>query len=442
MMRCSALVGPYGGTPVLKADRARAQPRSRRPRLRAASMWTTACLALCSLVACSSLGKQSTRPDLNPWPEIRPDFRVEALRARMHEYSITFAAQVETAATAIEQRGADATVRRNALLWRLRGIPEMRKACFRLEPIAALVDAWIFSRQMDQLFSDGAGAQAFGSLQPEALEVSHRLVAQMREIGGSIAVSPDTASEFEHKFIDPWLADHPLGDMTFVRESPIARFAEQTRARGDTFQSVGTLEELAVTLSSQMRIYLADLPRQVRGEVDLMRADIMSSADLATMQEDLHVSAAAADRVASSAEGISPAIQGERRIVLDEVNRQRALVMEAVSVELQRAIDAIIRAFAAERSELLRDLDSERLATLEWATAERHEAIAEVRHDLADSMGALRGERAVVVGDVRNIVDTVLLRVAIFLVAAVALAPLVAHAYVRVWPRQWRESQK
>src|SRR3954452_5954089 len=156
---------------MLKADRALAQHGGRRPRLRAAWMWTTACLALCSITACASLGKQSTRPDLNPWPEIRPDFRVESLRARMHEYSITFAAQVETAATAIEQRAADPTARRNALLWRLRSIPEMRKACFRLEPIAALVDAWIFSRQMEQLFSEGAGAQAFGSLQPEALDV-------------------------------------------------------------------------------------------------------------------------------------------------------------------------------------------------------------------------------------------------------------------------------
>jgi hypothetical protein len=33
----------------------------------------------------------------------------------------------------------------------------------------------------------------------------------------------------------------------------------------------------------------------------------------------------------------------------------------------------------------------------------------------------------------------VLLRVAVFLVAAVVLAPLVAHAYARVWPRRWRE---
>ena len=399
-------------------------------------MRTAACLALSSLVACASLGKKPTRPDLKPWPEIRPDFRVEALRARMHEYSITFAAEVDLAATAIERRAADSTVRRNALLWRVRAIPEMRKACFRLEPVGALVDAWIFARQMDQLFSEGAGAGAFGTFQPEAVEVSRRLVDQMREIGGSIAVSPEARAEFEHKFIDPWLAEHPLRDITFVRESPIARFAEQSRARGDTFQSVGTMEELVFSLSQQARIYLADLPRQVRGEVDLMRSDMLPAEDVASMQGDLHVSAAAADRIASTAEGISPLVLNERRIVLDEMSRQRALVMEAFSVERERAVGAIVRAFAAERSELLRNFESQRLATLEWATAERREAIAEVRRELAGAMEALRGERAVVVDDLRHIVDVVLLRVAIFLVAAVVLAPLVAHAYARVWPRR------
>jgi hypothetical protein len=147
----------------------------------------------------------------------------------------------------------------------------------------------------------------------------------MRDIGGSIAVSPQASAEFEHTFVDPWLAEHPLHDITFVRTSPIARFAEQSRARGDTLQSVGTMEELAFILSQQTRIYIADLPRQVRGEVDLMRSDILSSAGVASMQGDLHMSAAAAARIASTAEGITPLVLNERRIVLDEVSRQRAL---------------------------------------------------------------------------------------------------------------------
>ncbi len=402
-------------------------------------MRMAACLALSSLVACASLGKKSTQPNLTPWPEIRSDFRAETLRVRMTEYAITFAANVDLTATGIDLRATDSTVRHNALLWRARAIPEMRKACFRLEPVMALIDAWIFARQMDKLLSEGAGSSAFGTFQPEAVEVSRRLVAEVREIGASIAVSPEARTTFEQRVIDPWLAEHPLHDITFVRESPIARFAEQSRAAGDTFQSVGTIEELAVSLSQQARIYLADLPRQLRGELDLMRSDILPADGVATMQGDLHVSAAAADRIASTAETMSPLVLSERRIVLDEMSRQRALVMAAVSVEREQAVDGIVRAFARERSELLRNVESERLATIEWATNERREAIAEVRRELAASVTALRGERAVVVNDVRHIVDVVLLRVALFLVVAVLVAPLIAHAYVRVWPRRWRE---
>jgi hypothetical protein len=412
--------------------------RTGRCRPRPGLKLTAVYLALASLVACASLDKKATRPDLKPWPEIRPDFRMEALRMRMHEYSTTFAADVDLAATAIEQRAADSFVRRNALQWRVRSIPEMRKACFRLEPVGALVDAWILARQMEQLFSNGAGAGAFGSFQREAVEVSRRLVQQIREIGGSIAVSAEATAGFEHKFIDPWLTEHPLRDITFVRESPMGRFADQSRAGGDMFESVGTIEELAVSLSQQARIYLADLPRQVRGEVDLMRLDMLSPESVASMQGDLHVSARAADRIASSAESISALVPNERQIVLDELSRQRNLVMNAVSVERERAVNSIVRAFAVERSELLRNVELQRLATLEWATAERREAIADVRRELAGAADALRGERAVVVDDLGHIVDVVLLRMAIFLVAAVVLAPLVAHAYARVWPRRWR----
>ena len=83
--------------------------------------------------------------------------------------------------------------------------------------------------------------------------------------------------------------------------------------------------------------------------------------------------------------------------------------MEAVAGERERAIDAIVRAFAEERGEPLRSFEVQQLATIEWATAERHSAIAEVRRELAVSMEAPRAESAIVVADVRHIVYVVLL---------------------------------
>jgi hypothetical protein len=403
---------------------------------RALVMPTAVGLALCSLAACTSVLKNPEQANIKPWPEIRSDFRVETLRARLYEYSITFAAEVDFTASSIEQRTTDATIRRNALLWRIRAIPEMRKACFRMEPVSGLVDAWTLSRQMDQLFREGAGAGAFGTFQPEAVTVSRRLVDQMREIGGSIAMSAEARAGFERRIIDPWVAERPLRDITFVRDSPVARFAEHVRTLGGVSQSVGTVEELAIAVSQQARIYLADLPRQLRGEVDLMRLDMLASQDLASMQGDLHVAATAAGRMASTGESLSALVENERRIVLDEGSRQLALVMKTLSAERELAIDTIIRALASERGELLRDVTSQRLVTLEWASTERREAIAEVGRELAGAIAVLRGERAIAIDEVRGIVNMVLLRVAIFLIAGVVLAPVVAHAYVRVWPRR------
>ncbi len=204
-------------------------------------------------------------------------------------------------------------------------------------------------------------------------------------------------------------------------------------------QSVGTMEELAISLSQQLRVYLADLPRQVHGEADLMRSDILSSQGVVSMQGDLHMTAAAVDRLATTGEGFKPLIENERRIVLEETSRQRALVMDALSLEREKAVAAIVGAFAAERAELLRNVEAQRLATLEWASAERRGAIAECARGVDTGPGSpqqrarRRASTTCVV-----IVDVVLLRVALFLIAAWCSRRVVAHVYARVWPRRAR----
>jgi hypothetical protein len=395
----------------------------------------TACLALSSIGACADLGKTPPRTDVTPWPQIRADYRVDALRIRLQEYSITFAAQVDRAATSIEQRAADPAIRRNALLWRLRAVSEMRKACFREGALSGLIDAWTLVRQMDQLFTTGAGATAFGQFQPEAVGVSRHVLDQMQEIADSIAVSPDARDELERDVVDPWVVANPLPDLTFVRESPVARFAEQAQARGDVFQSVGTIEELLRSLAQQARIYLADLPEQVRGEIDLLRADVLPADALAAAQSDLHSSAAAMDRLATTAESAPSLVREERQAVLDEIDRQRALVMTAVSTEREQAINAVAGDFAFERSKLMTDVDAERVDTLRWATGERRETMEDVHRELTDAVKALHAERVAFSDDMRHVIDAVLLRIALLVIAGVVLAPVVAHAYARVWPR-------
>ncbi len=397
-----------------------------------------ACLVLSALAGCGDLGKTPPRANVAAWPQIRDDYRVDTLRIHLQEYSITFAADVDLAAGSIEQRSTDAAVRRNALLWRLRAVPEMRKACFRAGPLSGLVDAWTLARQMDQLLTTGAGATAFGQFQPEAVAVSQRLLAQMQEIANSIAVSPEARNELERDIVTPWVATHPLPDLTFVRESPVARFAEQAQERGDVFQSVGTMEQLLQSLAQQARIYLADLPKQVRGEIDLLRADVLPADTLASAQGDLHSSAMAVDRLASTAETVPALVREERKAVLDEMNRQRELIMAAITAEREQAISEMARDIALERSQALHEVEAQRLATLQWATGERRETIGDVQHDLVGAVTTLRAERATFTDDMRHLIDVLLFRLALFVIAGVVLAPVVAHVYVRVWPRNRR----
>ena len=132
-------------------------------------------------------------------------------------------------------------------------------------------------------------------------------------------------------------------------------------------------------------------------------------------------------------------VRSERQAVLDDLNRQRELVVQAISLESERDLGTLTAAITSERGQLVRDLDAQRLATEAWATNERRETVAQLRQELDRAAGALQQERIAALTDVRQIVDLVLLRVALFAVAAIVLAPIVAHAYVRVWPRRWRE---
>jgi hypothetical protein len=312
----------------------------------------------------------------------------------------------------------------------------MRKACFRPEPVAALIDAWILARQMEALFATGAAANAFGPFQRDVVDVSNRLTAGIREIGAYIAVSPDGRDQFERERVDAWATAHPLRDLSFSRESAVARFAEQMRERGEVFQSVGTIEDMLTSLTHQMRLYLADAPRQLRGEIDLMRADVLPPSTVEALMRDLSLAAGATDRAARTAESMPAFAREERLAVLDDLSKQRALLMQDLGKERELALEGLSTTIASERDVLMKAIGAERVATLEWGTGERREVVSVVQQEFQALIAAIHAERIATMDDTRRLMNSIMLKMALFLLAAVVLAPLVAHAYVRVWPRR------
>jgi len=73
-------------------------------------------------------------------------------------------------------------------------------------------------------------------------------------------------------------------------------------------------------------------------------------------------------------------------------------------------------------------IDPTQLETL-VQSAERASLAAEVLPE------AIEDARATTVDEFREIVDTAFLRIIGLLVAAIVLAPIIAHVYVRVWPK-------
>jgi hypothetical protein len=185
-----------------------------------------------------------------------------------------------------------------------------------------------------------------------------------------------------------------------------------------------------------MRIYLADMPGQVRGEIDLLRSDALPPSTVEVLLRDLGLTAGAADRAARTVELMPALVREERQAVLDDLAKQRVLLMQELGKEREMALQGLAMAMASERDVVLKTVDAERLATLDWGTVERREVVTVVRQEFEAAVAALHEERIAAMDDARHMVNGVLLKLALFALLAVVLAPVVAHAYVRVWPQR------
>ena len=217
-----------------------------------------------------------------------------------------------------------------------------------------------------------------------------------RSLWTSVAESEQDTLDME-SLVESWVEAHPLTDLSFARPSSIGQFADLTQERGGTLQQVQTLEEQISNLATQVRIYLAGIHKQLRGEIEFTLDEALGTEGLAGLVSSVETIGASVERLATTAEQLPGLVREERRLTLEELDRQRELVLEAVSAERHQLVEAIVAerlaaldAIARERTAAFEDLSHQRLETLTWLasqiTTEREEVLREVEGVVASGL--------------------------------------------------------
>lgn len=74
-----------------------------------------------------------------------------------------FFAQVEQAADVLQEQydPNDKVNQSYVLLWKINAEEGLQAAAYQVSPMAALIDTWVFTHQMNQFYATGAGRDIF-----------------------------------------------------------------------------------------------------------------------------------------------------------------------------------------------------------------------------------------------------------------------------------------
>jgi hypothetical protein len=262
-----------------------------------------------------------------------------------------FAISVSTAADEIAQQSTDRTVRRRALLWKVRMIPLAQRAALAPLPTEGLVQLLALSSAQRAYLTDGAGRDLFGAQQETASSAAVVIDEDLRalterilppeqaqrllgEVGEATRESP-IRGEFALEAARSGLAKLSReGKLNWFVRAPMAPF----RALEGVETGAQAIHEFNAT-ARQFSDLVAVLPEQTRWQLELFLYDLE---DRESVDRALAVSesmAESAERLSLAAERFPEATRRELVALLDE--------SAAGQAELRQTLTSLREAFAS-----------------------------------------------------------------------------------------------
>ncbi|WP_172561315.1 chemotaxis protein [Vibrio parahaemolyticus] len=311
-------------------------------------LWLVTTLSGCSLleVKIDSQTVPLTKQELN-------------MRILTREYALQFFAQVEQAADVLQEQydSNDKVNQSYVLLWKINAEEGLQAAAYQVSPMAALIDTWVFTHQMNQFYATGAGRDIFAT--DEAKQVSAHLANEVDQLAQSMLKKE--VYDKTKLFVADFVRQYPFADLSMIRTPAYRAWLEANQiSEEDAVTTLGTMPEALGDVSDRLSLVSEQTPKIMTWKAQLLALN--SSASIEKVNAALNSLQVTADSM---------------RDFIDNNPEYMRYLAEQMAVELQPLVDDIDQKTEARLSQL----GEERQALEDMVARERQEIALIITHE-------------------------------------------------------------
>jgi len=314
---------------------------------------------------------------------------VPELSARNRSLLALYSSEVETAADQIISKSPSPATRRQALAWKAEAIPVLQTSLLNTDPVAAVLDTWVFLFQMSSYMEEPSVKSALGEFHPLVAETISNMKAEMERIVREGA--PTANIEGLREKASAWAAAHPIQASLAGRQSLDPDLIKKVgQSDLGTMASIKGVEENLGDLSARLDSYNAYAPKQARWQAELLLGDLRRDPEVSAALSNLMVLSSTAAKASGD---------------IDRVPELLHQAKQAVNADLEGQRLSTQMFLREERLATLDELQRQRLSTIFALRGERLAATADIRAERQAVLESIHNDEVAALNDVNALVE-------------------------------------
>lgn len=341
-----------------------------------------------------------------------------------------YSAEVETAADRVILESSSPVVRREALAWKAEAIPVLQASLLNPDPVAAVLDTWVFLFQMRAYLERITLKEGFEEFHSIAAATLTQMDLQMDQLIRTAAPKADIDDLRQQA--EAWAKAHPIQTGLAGRQSVDPEVVRKVGESDLRMTSVLlSVDQRLGDLSARLDAYNIYLPKQTRWQAELWLDDIARNPQIGSVQRNLTSVSDALAKTSNNLDRFPQFMTQARQAVKSDIEGQRLAAQGFLRDERVETLDALQQ----ERVATVAALDNERVAATEDLRGERKQIFEDLRNQEILVMQDLNAsvEKAMQEFDTKNrrLIDHLFLRAVELVFLTVALCSLAAWILLR-----------